>query len=1008
MKKKICKLSTIVCVSLFLLGLTITAHASDTSQTLVAEGRALLINGGDPTYSGILSANAKFDAAVTEDSSDQEANLFYAVTRIVAFGLEQGSSPELETLRELFEAFGISRNNVDLVETDVPFNDPPEIYDHYDPPETIPGGEDVRAFLAGPFLTLLNAAITNLNVITDTFNITLLASEIDDDHDVEVDYGDVLVLKSALYMLKSSILIATAFDLDINLRELVVLGNAGVLQIQRDILDKYPNFISLRTADGTASLADAKQALLNGINTYSDAFNFITTESDPHENDFFYFESGQDQREAELVLTQLTELKNSLNENQATEFTTIKERWILTDVDTDYQLDVEIEKDVNEKFVCGDYWGQNGCDFISCSGWVEVFSVSGTSVTIEMAYDGMYSGSATFTGTITDGTSISGTYTEYDGSGNVVVSDKPFTATPQSQQTEAEIIDFNRIFGNTGKASLNIRSILPEFDQYDEPIPNSFNEPILNGILPDVATNDALTEELELIGGLIEISVVENNSINEDGLVDDWTSVSSSFTDQTSEESAIMAGSDIKDIYLAKDDNYLYFRIDLANGAPNKTWVENEYIRYQFNFEVEDLYNTQKQISIWWENNQWNVSTMYESHDGYVNDHSPDAYVQDNENILEGRVSLAFIGVMSGRYLRANTCSLQRTEDYDYITNRLDFAESPMIGPLFSISGNVICDAHDGSGNIYIYAFDGPNPYTAHELGNIFISTPGDYNMDFIPAGENVYLFAKWDADDNGIKTFFDYLGKTGPITVAYGGITVPEFSINTLINNDYIMTKPGTYRVFGSNTYDIPQNYYGPWDPNDVDWGDGWTFIGESNKTETFNTGQYYKNILIIWDEKPVFNFDAFEDLTAKTALATNADGTSCEYNWISSGLKNFNAYDWSEPYYFKGHPDGLYACTEDWYGFSLFTMPDDTIGNVVRQLKITLALNLLGDLNGDNDVGIADAILALRVVSNYLDVIGLNFNSDVNGNGRIGLEEAIYTLQVASGLKATQSVEY
>ena len=56
-------------------------------------------------------------------------------------------------------------------------------------------------------------------------------------------------------------------------------------------------------------------------------------------------------------------------------------------------------------------------------------------------------------------------------------------------------------------------------------------------------------------------------------------------------------------------------------------------------------------------------------------------------------------------------------------------------------------------------------------------------------------------------------------------------------------------------------------------------------------------------------------------------------------------------------------------------------------------------GDINGDGNVSLSDAILALQIV------IGLNSDSthldaDVNGDGKIGLEEVIYILQKISGL--------
>jgi len=82
MEKKMFKIIKIACLMIFILGLTANTHASDASQAFVTDGRALLFNNGNPTYSGILAANEKFKAAVAEDSTDQEANFFFAVTRV--------------------------------------------------------------------------------------------------------------------------------------------------------------------------------------------------------------------------------------------------------------------------------------------------------------------------------------------------------------------------------------------------------------------------------------------------------------------------------------------------------------------------------------------------------------------------------------------------------------------------------------------------------------------------------------------------------------------------------------------------------------------------------------------------------------------------------------------------------------------------------------------------------------------------------------------------------------
>ena len=62
-------------------------------------------------------------------------------------------------------------------------------------------------------------------------------------------------------------------------------------------------------------------------------------------------------------------------------------------------------------------------------------------------------------------------------------------------------------------------------------------------------------------------------------------------------------------------------------------------------------------------------------------------------------------------------------------------------------------------------------------------------------------------------------------------------------------------------------------------------------------------------------------------------------------------------------------------------------------------------GDINGDGDVNLTDAILALQVISG-MNPIGVRSDyassgADVNEDGKIGLEEVIYTLQVVSELR-------
>lgn len=60
------------------------------------------------------------------------------------------------------------------------------------------------------------------------------------------------------------------------------------------------------------------------------------------------------------------------------------------------------------------------------------------------------------------------------------------------------------------------------------------------------------------------------------------------------------------------------------------------------------------------------------------------------------------------------------------------------------------------------------------------------------------------------------------------------------------------------------------------------------------------------------------------------------------------------------------------------------------------------LGDVNGDGEITISDAILALQVACGMdTSGTGISLDADVNGDGKIGIEEVIYIFQKVSGLR-------
>ena len=63
-------------------------------------------------------------------------------------------------------------------------------------------------------------------------------------------------------------------------------------------------------------------------------------------------------------------------------------------------------------------------------------------------------------------------------------------------------------------------------------------------------------------------------------------------------------------------------------------------------------------------------------------------------------------------------------------------------------------------------------------------------------------------------------------------------------------------------------------------------------------------------------------------------------------------------------------------------------------------------GDINGDGNVNIADAILAFQVVLRIEPTETVYIEADVNGDRRIGIEEAIYVLQIVAGLTSDKFI--
>jgi hypothetical protein len=103
-----------------------------------------------------------------------------------------------------------------------------------------------------------------------------------------------------------------------------------------------------------------------------------------------------------------------------------------------------------------------------------------------------------------------------------------------------------------------------------------------------------------------------------------------------------------------------------------------------------------------------------------------------------------------------------------------------------SISGVITC-ASCTSDNYAVLAFDGPDPDFSNLIGSAIVNPDGSYTIDGIPIGANVYLFAVWDSDGNGIIAAGDYWGSDGPYVVPDSGIFAASFGIANEILGTFI-----------------------------------------------------------------------------------------------------------------------------------------------------------------------------------------------------------------------------
>ncbi len=775
--------------------LTGLAFASTPSTELVGQGRALLFQNGNPTYQGVLDANERFMAAVGQDPSDPEANLFYALTRLASFALKTSGGGSLQTLADVIQAMGIPLFLDRPLAGNPPFGSLPQLAGQPNLPWTMPNGDDFSKVIGTDLVVVIDLALENLSKATPSIQVILTPEETGETTEIEIDYTDVLLARAVLNGVKTVALIIGAYDLDqADVRELVALGNAGMMELHphmiTQLLARYPNFLTL-PAGGVTKLSQAKAALISCRTLLSDAFASLNQEInsglDDQDDELFTFESEGDLQSFENLLAGLGELVTSLNQNRPATLQDKKIVWNLTLTGLGSLAMEQTGTWLGNGTVIRDesnFWGTlNG---VNINGRVSYWKVTGTSIKIILEWwgyqrlelDGTLASGGT---TITDGAWSRQTY---DGSDYTQNQTGTFTAARSSQESDdLNQFDLNALFGSATKSALNIRNFLPQFDLFGEPKPGTFPEPVFNGLFPDVTTNAQVNEALELEDPY-KLFTLPTAAITLDGLSSDWPAQALVNTDPDNDFYPGWSegqGMNITATYLARDASHLYMAMDLADNPIQQLGVSSQ---VNYNFELRqnrfDWHQNVYQVSAHYAqgSSQWQVdigmrdaSGMYQHLTTLDNN-----FISAGTSFIEWKIPLSIIGPLDtygGKWISSHTWS-------SWIHDGDSVGDNAQLAPVFTVQGTVSVPGSPAGGNIYVYLSENPYPtFGDNALIGSYEENVGAFSLANAPYAQNLYVHAFWDADGNGIPNSGDYTG-IKPVSVQ-GNVNVGDIELNEI-----------------------------------------------------------------------------------------------------------------------------------------------------------------------------------------------------------------------------------
>jgi hypothetical protein len=276
--------------ALVILGSLCWNASAQTADQWVSQGRSYL------AAQDMVDANNAFGQALAASPTNENANVFYAATRLLQLPGEAAGSNFLTRI-----GIPLSGRNIYNWQAEPPLDTNGIVI--------APAGVDANEFTAqlrDNLLPEIAGAIANLAAVTDTNFMVNLTSEETSVTAVTVDYGDLKLIQAGLYVAEHVIYLLNAQNLDVQLTALRSLATNPNTTVQ-SVLSAYPQLLTFAT---TNDLQLARIAFSNAVNAYMTASAIIRGRPADQVR-LFNFDPQMSVSEGDFRLT-LQDLNNSL------------------------------------------------------------------------------------------------------------------------------------------------------------------------------------------------------------------------------------------------------------------------------------------------------------------------------------------------------------------------------------------------------------------------------------------------------------------------------------------------------------------------------------------------------------------------------------------------------------------------------------------------------------------------------------------------------------------------